>query len=107
MYPDVVMNDIYHYNSIQYSTLVIDEETWSAEPLTENAQELIDLGYTIATVYADWSFYGKAYGSNTAPTELLGDPRYLMTFAIEDGKWLLVEQINVKERMEERQDAFL
>lgn len=107
MYPDVVMNDIYHYNSIQYSTLVIDEETWSAEPLTENAQELIDLGYTIATVYADWSFYGKRIGMSDAPTELLGDPRYLMTFTIEDGKWLLVEQINVKERMEERQDAFL
>ena len=107
MYPDVIMDDIYHYNSIQYSTLVIDEETWSTEPLTENGKELLDMGYTIATVYVDWSFYGKRIGMSNAPTELLGDPRYLMTFTIENGKWLLVEQINVKERMEERQDAFL
>lgn len=107
MYPDMIMDDIYHYNTIEYGTLVIDEESWSTEPLTENGKELLDKGYTVATVYADYSFYGKAYGSNTAPTVLLGDPQYLMTFTIENGKWLLVEQINVKERLEERQDAFL
>ena len=107
MYPDHVMDDVYNFAYAEYGELTMDEATWSTEPLTENGKELVDMGYTIATVYADYVFYGKRTGMSGATTELLGDPRYLMTFTIENGKWLLVEQINVKERMEERQDAFL
>lgn len=107
MYPDHVEGDVYHFNHCEYGNMVIDQDTWSTEPLTQNGQELVDLGYTIATVYADYSFYGKLTGSSDAPTELIGSPRYLMTFTVENGKWLLVEQINVKDRLEERQDALL
>ena len=107
MYSDHVMNDVYQFAYAEYGELTMDEATWSTEPLTQNGKELVDLGYTIATVYADYSFYGKRSGMSDAPTELLGSPRYLMTFAIENGKWLLVEQINVKDRWEERQDALL
>lgn len=107
MYPDHVMNDVYQFAYAEYGELTMDEATWSTEPLTQNGKELVDLGYTIATVYADYSFYGKRSGMSDAPTELLGNPRYLMTFTIENGKWLLVEQINVKDRWEERQDALL
>jgi hypothetical protein len=107
MYPDQVDGDIYQFNYCEYGELTIDQETWSTEPLTQNGKELVDMGYTIATFYADYSFYGKLYGSNTAPTELIASPRYLMTFAIENDQWLLVEQINVTDRLEERQDAFL
>ena len=107
MYPDQVSGDIYQFNHCEYGELTIDQETWSTEPLTQNGKELVDMGYTIATFYADYSFYGKLYGSNTAPTELIASPRYLMTFTIENGQWLLVEQINMTDRLEERQDAFL
>ena len=107
MYPDHVMGDVYVFSYAEYGELTVDEATWSTEPLTQNGKELVDLGYTIATVYADYSFYGKRSGMSDAPTELLGNPRYLMTFTIENGKWLLVEQINVKDRWEERQDALL
>ncbi len=107
MYPDLVEDDVYPFNYVEYGDLVMDDTTWSTEPLTENGKELVDLGYTIATVYADYSFYGKRTGMSNAPTELLGSPRYLMTFTIENGQWLLVEQINVKDRWEERQDALL
>lgn len=107
MYPDMVNDDVYDFHHVEYGDIVIDQETWSTQPLTQNGKELVELGYTIATVYADYSFYGKMDGMNTSPTVLLGEPRYLMTFAIENGKWLLVEQINVKDRWEERQDALL
>lgn len=107
MYADHVEDDVYHFNYCEYGNMVIDQETWSTEPLTQNGQQLVELGYTIATVYGDYSFYGKLTGSSDAPTELIGSPRYLMTFTIENGKWLLVEQINVKDRLEERQDALL
>lgn len=107
MYPDQVMDDVYDFAYTEYGELTMDETTWSTEPLTENGKELVDMGYTIATVYADYVFYGKRTGMSDAPTELLGSPRYLMTFAIENGQWLLVEQINVKDRWEERQDALL
>ena len=107
MYPDLVADDVYQFNYVEYGNLVMDEATWSTEPLTQNGKELVELGYTIATVYVDYSFYGKQTGMNTAPTVLLGEPRYLMTFTLENGKWLLVEQINVKDRWEERQDALL
>lgn len=107
MYPDQVMGDVYHFNYTEYGELFIDEATWSTEPLTENGKELADMGYTIAVVYVDYNFYGKRTGTSNAPTELLGSPRYLMTFTMENGQWLLVEQINVKDRWEERQDALL
>ena len=35
------------------------------------------------------------------------EPNLVMTFTIENGQWLLVEQINMTDRLEERQDAFL
>lgn len=107
MYPDMVEDDVYDYAYSEYGEMVIDEATWSTEPLTQNGQELIDQGYTIATVYADYSFYGKLTGMSDAPTVLIGSPRYLMTFTLENGQWLLMEQINVKDRWEERQDALL
>lgn len=107
MYPDMVEGDIYTYNYCEYGNVVIDQDTWSAEPATQNTQQLADMGYTIATFYADHYFYGRKVGSSDAPTVLLGSPRYLMTFALENGKWLLVEQINVSDRLEERQDALL
>lgn len=107
MYPDHVEDDVYDFAYCEYGELTIDQETWSTEPLTQNGKELVDKGYTIATVYADYRFYGKLTGSSDAKTELLGSPRYLMTFTIENGKWLLVEQINVKDRWNERQDALL
>lgn len=107
MYPDQVMGDVYHFAYTEYGELFIDEATWSTEPLTENGKELVELGYTIAVVYVDYSFYGKRTGVSDAATELLGNPRYLMTFTIENGQWLLVEQINVRDRWEERQDALL
>lgn len=107
MYPDQVAGDIYHFNHCEYGELVIDQDTWSTEPLTQNSKELVDMGYTIATFYADYSFYGKLVGSSDAPTVLIASPRYLMTFVIENDQWLLVEQINVTDRLEERQDAFL
>ena len=107
MYPDMVNGDIYHYNSCESGNVVIDPETWGTKPLTQNTQQLVDMGYTIATCYADHYFYGKQTGMSNAPTVLLGSPRYLMTFTIENGKWLLVEQINVTDRLEERQDALL
>lgn len=106
MYPDMVMGDVYTYNSCEYGNVVIDEATWSTTPMTQNAKQLVDMGYTIATFYADHYFYGRLIGRSDAPTVLLGSPRYLMTFTVENGKWLLVEQINVTDRMEERQDAF-
>ena len=99
--------DVYDFHRCEYGEVVIDQDTWSTEPLTQNGKELVDLGYTIATVYVDYSFYGKLEGSTTAPTVLIGSPRYLMTFAIENDQWLLVEQINVKDRWDERQDALL
>lgn len=107
MYPDHVHEDVYDFHHCEYGEVVIDQDTWSTEPLTQNGKELVDLGYTIATVYVDYSFYGKLEGSTTAPTVLIGSPRYLMTFAIENDQWLLVEQINVKDRWDERQDALL
>lgn len=107
MYPDMVEDDVYDFHHVERGEMVIDETTWSTQPLTQNGKELVDKGYTIATVYADYSFYGKRTGMSNAPTELLGSPRYLMTFTIENGKWLLVEQINVKDRLAERQDALL
>lgn len=107
MYPDLVSGDVYSFSYVEYGELVIDQESWTTEPLTQNGKALVDLGYTIASCYADYSFYGKRTGMSDAPTELLGSPRYLMTFTIENGKWLLMEQINVKDRWEERQDALL
>lgn len=107
MYPDHVEDDVYDFAYCEYGELTIDQDTWSTEPLTQNGKELVDKGYTIVTVYADYKFYGKRTGMSDAPTELLGNPRYLMTFTMEDGKWLLVEQINVKDRWNERQDALL
>ena len=107
MYPDMVDGDIYQYNYCESGEVVIDQETWGTAPLTQNTQQLVDMGYTVATFYADHYFYGRRTGSSTAQTELLGSPRYLVTFTVEDGKWLLVEQINVTDRLEERQDALL
>ena len=107
MYPDLVSGDVYSFSYVEYGELVIDQESWTTEPLTQNGKALVDLGYTIASCYADYSFYGKRTGMSDAPTQLLGSPRYLMTFTIENGKWLLMEQINVKDRWEERQDALL
>ena len=107
MYPDMVMDDVYDFHHVERGEMVIDEATWSTQPLTQNGKDLVERGYHIATVYADYSFYGKRTGMSNAPTELLGSPRYLMTFTVENGKWLLVEQINVKDRMAERQDALL
>ena len=107
MYLDMVEGDIYHYAYCEYGNMTIDEGTWSAEPMTQNSKDLADKGYTIATVYGEYTFYGKKTGMSDAPTELLGMPQYLMTFTIENGKWLLVEQINVSDRLEERQDALL
>ena len=106
-YPDMVEDDVYHYAYVERGEMVIDESTWSTQPLTKNGKELVDLGYTIATVYADYEFYGKETGMSDAPTVLLGNPRYLMTFAIENDRWLLVEQLNVKDRAEKAKEALL
>lgn len=107
MYPDMVADDVYDYAYSEYGEMVIDEDTWSTQPLTQNGQELVDMGYTIVTVYADYTFYGKLTGMSDAPTVLIGSPRYLMTFTVENDQWRLMEQINVKDRLEERQDALL
>ena len=106
-YPDMVEDDVYDFAYVERGEMVIDESTWSTQPLTKNGKELVDLGYTIATVYADYEFYGKETGMSDAPTVLLGNPRYLMTFAIENDRWLLVEQLNVKDRAEEAKEALL
>lgn len=107
MYADHVMDDVYQFSHCEYGELVMDQDSWSTEPLTQNGKELVELGYTVATCYADYSFYGKLTGMSDAPTVLIGSPRYLMTFALENDQWLLVEQLNITDRWEERQDVLL
>ena len=112
MFYDHTDRDLYPHAVIHSNKITFDEATWSSQPRTQNGQQLVDMGYTIATVYVDYAFYGTISNiSNiyeTKPTnELIGTPRYLMTFTIENGKWLLVEQINVSERYEDRKDALL
>lgn len=112
MYPDHVDDELYPSYFIHHNEISFDHNTWSTQPLTQNGQQLVEMGYTIATVYVDYSFYGKLDGIHQegvepAMDELIGSPRYLMTFTLENGKWLLVEQINVKDRYEQRKDALL
>ena len=107
MYADRLDEEVYPFASVTDGELVPDYSTWTTVPTTVHTQQLMDMGYPIASLKVAYTIYEEHRQPNYSEFELLGTSEYLITFAKEDGQWLMVEQISLTHREEDRKEALL
>lgn len=91
----------YYNDEVRFPYIRADEEPrnkavtvdFTTEEKTENMTILRGMGYEVAAATVTHSFYAAAVDPDTP----IGSADYLVTFAKENGKWLIVETIEILE----------
>lgn len=107
MYADRLDEKVYPFASVTKGDLVPDYSSWTTVPTTVHTQQLMDMGYPVASLQVAYTVYAEHRQPNYVEHELLGTSEYLITFAKENGQWLMVEQISLSHRAEDREEALL
>lgn len=107
MYADRLDEEVYPFASVTKGELVPDYSTWTTVPTTVHTQQLMDMGYPVASLEVAYTIYEEHRQPDHSEYELLGTSEYLITFAKENGQWLMVEQISLTHREAEREEALL
>ena len=107
MYADRLDEVVYPFAPVTKGELVPDYSTWTTVPSTVHMQQLMDMGYPVASLEVAYTIYEEHRQPDYSEYELLGTSEYLITFAQEEGQWLMVEQISLTHREEEREEALL
>ena len=107
MYADRLDEVVYPFAPVTKGELVPDYSTWTTVPSTVHMQQLMDMGYPVASLEVAYTIYEEHRQPDYSEYELLGTSEYLITFAQEGGQWLMVEQISLTHREDEREEALL
>lgn len=107
MYADRLDEVVYPFAPVTKGELVPDYSTWTTVPSTVHMQQLMDMGYPVASLEVAYTIYEEHRQPDYSEYELLGTSEYLITFAQEEGQWLMVEQISLTHREDEREEALL
>ena len=107
MYADRLDEVVYPFAPVTKGELVPDYSTWTTVPSTVHMQQLMDMGYPVASLEVAYTIYEEHRQPDYSEYELLGTSEYLITFAQEEGQWLMVEQISLTHREDERDEALL
>ena len=107
MYADRLDEVVYPFAPVTKGELVPDYSTWTTGPSPVHMQQLMDMGYPVASLEGAYTIYEEHRQPDYSEYELLGTSEYLITFAQEEGLWLLVEQISLTHREDERDEALL